>query len=113
MLYRFKCKATGDLLMLAPQAQQLWHALGREPADRGILEPADMAAALQALRKAVDDDDRARALDAAARSPVHGVDTRDAQMVGRDPVSARQRLWPMVEMIRRAQAAGEPVVWGV
>jgi hypothetical protein len=25
----------------------------------------------------------------------------------------RRRLWPMVEMIRRAQAAGEPVVWGV
>jgi hypothetical protein len=25
----------------------------------------------------------------------------------------RRRLWPMVEMIRRAQAADEPVVWGV
>ena len=29
------------------------------------------------------------------------------------PVALRQRLWPLVEMLRRAQAAGEPVVWGV
>ena len=28
-------------------------------------------------------------------------------------VSLRQRVWPMVEMLRRAQAADEPVVWGV
>jgi Domain of unknown function (DUF1840) len=28
-------------------------------------------------------------------------------------VGLRQRVWPVVEMFRRAQAAGEPVVWGV
>ena len=28
-------------------------------------------------------------------------------------VGLRQRLWPMVEMLRRAHAPGEPVVWGV
>ncbi|MFY7855089.1 MAG: DUF1840 family protein [Rubrivivax sp.] len=25
----------------------------------------------------------------------------------------RQRLWPMIEMLRRSHAGGEPVVWGV
>jgi hypothetical protein len=29
------------------------------------------------------------------------------------PVALRQRVWPMIEMLRRAHAAGEPVVWGV
>ncbi len=29
------------------------------------------------------------------------------------PVILRQRLWPMIEMLRRAQAADTPVVWGV
>jgi len=29
------------------------------------------------------------------------------------PVGLRQRLWPMIEMLRRAHAAGVPVVWGV
>jgi hypothetical protein len=30
-----------------------------------------------------------------------------------DPVALRQRLWPMIDMLRRAQQADEPVVWGV
>jgi hypothetical protein len=29
-----------------------------------------------------------------------------------DRVSLRQRVWPMVEMIKRALAAREPIVWG-
>ena len=30
-----------------------------------------------------------------------------------DTVGLRQRVWPLVEAIKRAQAAGEPLVWGV
>ncbi len=29
-----------------------------------------------------------------------------------DRVSLRQRVWPMVEMMKRALAAKEPIVWG-
>jgi hypothetical protein len=28
-------------------------------------------------------------------------------------VGLKQRVWPMVEMMKRAHAAGEPIVWGV
>ena len=31
----------------------------------------------------------------------------------REGVGMRQRLWPMVEMLKRAAAANEAVVWGV
>ncbi|HNJ83875.1 MAG TPA: DUF1840 family protein, partial [Piscinibacter sp.] len=42
----------------------------------------------------------------------------EAQAEGRTPapregVSLRQRAWPMVEMLRRAQAEGKEIVWGV
>ena len=30
----------------------------------------------------------------------------------RPPVGLRQRLWPFLQMIERAQSADEPVVWG-
>ena len=30
-----------------------------------------------------------------------------------DRVSLRQRVWPLVEMLRRAQRADVPIVWGV
>lgn len=105
MIYKFRSKAAGDTLMLGPQGEQFLRTMGREPAARGILEPAAMAAALQALQRAIDADDAARAQ--------QGADDAVLEAAGQDPVSLRRRLWPMVEMIRRAQAADEPVVWGV
>lgn len=109
MLYRFKSKATGPTLMLQPQAEQFLRTLGREPAARGIIEPGDMSAALQALRQAVEDDDRLRAGD----GPDDGAAQAKAEAAGRDPVSLRRRMWPMMEMLERAKAADEPIVWGV
>jgi hypothetical protein len=50
----------------------------------------------------------------AAATAVAQADPEDKREA--DPAPAlglRQRLWPMVEMLRRAQAAQEPVVWGV
>ena len=110
MLYRFRSKATGDTLMLGPQAEQFFSALRREPAPRGIIEPEAMGAALEALRAAIEADDAARAASAGLDEPQREA---AAEAAGRDPVALRRRLWPMVEMLRRAQAAGEPVVWGV
>ncbi len=100
MIYKFKSKATGDLIMLGPHGDQVLRLMGREPAAQGIIEPVAMAAALAALQDAV-------AAEAAAAA-------RDAP----DPdqpraVALRQRVWPMVEMLRRAQGAGAAVVWGV
>jgi hypothetical protein len=100
MIYKFKSKATGDLLMLGPNGDQLLRVVGREPAPRGIFEVADMPALIGALQAAV-------AADEAARSEADG----DPERPG--AVSLRQRVWPMVEMLRRAHAAAEPVVWGV
>jgi hypothetical protein len=40
MIYKFKSKATGDVIMLGPHGDQLLRLLGREPALKGIIEPA-------------------------------------------------------------------------
>lgn len=105
MIYKFKSKATGDTIMLGPNGDQLLRLLGREPAPKGIVEVADMPAALTALQAAIDDDDR-------VRRERGGADD-EAGTAGREPVTLRTRMWPMVEMLRRAHAGGEPVVWGV
>ena len=97
MIYKFKSAATGDLIMLGPHGDQLLRLLGREPAAQGIIEPVDMPGAVTALLAAVAQEE-APAADDDERLP---------------PVGLRQRLWPMVEMLRRAQAADAPVVWGV
>jgi Domain of unknown function (DUF1840) len=104
MIYKFKCKAAGDVLMLGPNGDELLRLLGREPAAKGIIEPAAMPAALLALQDAATADDDIRA----ARTETDAADA--SRPAG---ITVRQRVWPMVEMLRRAQAAGEPVVWGV
>ena len=109
MIYKFKSKATGDLIMLGPHGDQVLRLIGREPAAQGIIEPAAMAAALSALQDAV-----AAESDQAAAAA--GDDTGTNPDTSPDParaVALRQRVWPMVEMLRRAQRAGAAVVWGV
>lgn len=100
MIYKFKSKATGDLIMLGPQGDQVLSLMGREPGAQGIIEPAAMAAALAALQSAVE----AEAAAAAAE---------DSDPDQPRAVALRQRVWPMVEMLRRAQEAGAAVVWDV
>lgn len=99
MIYKFRSKAAGDLIMLGPQGDQVLRAIGREPAAQGIIEPAAMAAAIAALEAAV------------AAEAVDGAEAEDHERPR--AVSLRQRAWPMIEMLKRAQAAGQPVVWGV
>lgn len=105
MIYKFKSKATGDLIMLGPQGNQLMQLLGRDPTPQGILEVRDMPAARQRLLDAI-----AEAEAAARDAPAEGRDTGDDER--RPAVGLRQRLWPFLQMIERAQAADEPVVWG-
>ncbi len=109
MLYKFKCKAAGDVIMLGPNGDQLLALLGREPAAQGIIEVAAMPAALRALQAAID----AEATRAAQTGEGgEGGETKDETTSAR-VVALRQRLWPMMEMLRSAQAANVPVVWGV
>jgi len=103
MIYKFKSAASGDLLMLGPQGDQVMRLLGREPAPQGILEVVALPTAIAALQAAL-----ARAEEPPADAAAVATADEAAQAVG-----LRQRLWPMIEMLRRCEAAGEPIVWGV
>ena len=106
MIYKFRSKATGDLIMLGPNGDRLMQLLGREPAAKGIIETAAMADALDRLRAAVAADEATGQENRAGGS--------EEQDKGRaDRVTLRSRVWPMVQMLERAMAAGEPIVWGV
>ena len=106
MIYKFKSKDAGDVIMLGPNGDQMLRLLGREPSPQGIIEPADMPAAIATLEQAVRDDE---------------ADTRRRQQeadesgeVAQPPaVTLRQRLWPMIEMMRECHRDGNPIVWGV
>jgi hypothetical protein len=107
MLYKFKSKAAGDLIMLEPNGRQVLQIIGKEPTAQGIIQPAQMAAAIQALEAAIareDADQKQAGTDAAA----------NGEKAGRaEGISLRQRAVPFVDMLRRASQAGEDIVWGV
>ncbi len=107
MIYRFKCKATGDLLMAGPVGDRMLSILGKPVADQGILQPGDMLSDIRDLESAVADDE--------SRSPgVRGIRASDDEAgADADEVTLRQHAWPLLEMLKRAQAANEVIVWGV
>ncbi|MBW8758851.1 MAG: DUF1840 domain-containing protein [Burkholderiales bacterium] len=100
MIYRFKSRATGDLIMTQPVGERVLGLIGKDAAPQGIIEVAQMAAAIGALESAV-----------ASESPRAAGDDDDGAGKG-DRVSLRQRVWPMVEMMKRAMAEKEPITWG-
>ncbi len=108
MIYKFKSKAAGDVIMMGPNGDQVLRLIGKEPAPKGIIEPADMAAAIAAIEQAIAAEEAARA--AAKADAGQGKDKNDGP---HDKVSLRQRAWPLVEMLKRALAAHQEIVWGV
>ena len=53
MLYRFKSKASGDVVMLQPNGKQLLEILGKDPAGPGIILPEQIPDAIKVLQDAV------------------------------------------------------------
>jgi hypothetical protein len=103
MIYKFKSKAAGDVIMLAANGDRVLDLIGKTPGAQGIIEAADMPQAIDALTAAVAADEAERQQATAGREPTSRPEA----------VSLRQRAWPLVEMMKRSHAAGEPIVWGV
>jgi uncharacterized protein DUF1840 len=108
MLYKFKSKAAGDLIMLEPNGRRVLEIIGKDPGPKGIILPEDMPAATAALEAAIarDEAEQKAAVD-------------EAKAKGEVPprpdggVSLRQRAVPFLDMLRRCSQAGKEIVWGV
>jgi len=115
MLYKFKSKATADLIMLEPNGKQILRIIGKEPSPKGILEVAEMQQAIEALRQAVqqEEDTQAQVNAQNTKTAEDKKDTKIATAGGQErPVSLRQRANPFIEMLQRAHKAEKDIVWG-
>jgi hypothetical protein len=108
MLYKFKSKAAADLIMLEPNGRRLLELIGKaDSLAKGIVQPAQMPAAVAALEAAIAQEEAQRR-----------AATEEALARGEEPpvfegISLRQRATPLIEMLRRCQQADEDLVWGV
>ena len=107
MLYKFKSKAAGDLIMLEPNGRRVLEIIGKDAGPKGIILPEEMPAAIQALDRAIqrEEAEQQAAIDEAKAK---------AQVPPRfSDVSLRQRAVPFIDMLKRCSAAGKEIVWGV
>ena len=113
MLYKFKSKATGDLIMLEPQGKQILRLIGKEAGAKGIILPNEMLAAIDALHAAVEQEELAiqAAKEASCGTEAQADITPAAD--GPRTISLKQRVVPFIDMLRRAHAEDKEVVWGV
>ena len=107
MLYKFKSKAAGDLIMLEPNGRRVLEVIGKDPGPKGIIEPAQMPAALAALDAAI-----------ASEEAQQQAAIDEAKAAGKVPptfrdVSLRQRAVPFIDMLKRCEKAKAEIVWGV
>lgn len=107
MLYKFKSKAAGDLIMLEPNGRRVLEIIGKDAGPTGIVLPEQMPAAVSALEAAI-----------AKEEADHQAAVEEAKTQGEVPprldgVSLRQRAVPFIEMLKRCQKAGQEIVWGV
>lgn len=100
MLYRFKSKNMGDIIMLESNGRQVLEIIGKEPGLQGIILPAEMPAAITALQAAI-------ALEES------GDDQEGDGMGPGKAIGLRHRAQPFIEMLRMNHQAGQEVVWGV
>lgn len=107
MHYVFKSKATADLILMQPHAEQLLKILGIAPAAKGILPAASLPGAIAAVEAAVAE---ARRRPQRPQGDEARADEEDDEDDGAD---LARRAWPFVDMLKRASAGGADVVWGV
>jgi len=104
MIYKFKSKSAGDVIMMKSNGDEVLGIIGKSADAQGIIETADMPAAIAAIERAVAADDEFRR-QAAEKG---GTDGKPGP-----GVTLRQRAWPLVEMMKRSHAEGNDIVWGV
>ncbi len=107
MLYKFKSKAAGDLIMLEPNGRRVLEIIGKDAQPQGIILPEQMPSAITALEGAVEKEE------ADQKAMVEEAKAKGEAPPRLDAVSLRQRAVPFLDMLRRCEKAGQEIVWGV
>jgi hypothetical protein len=107
MLFKFKSKATGDLIMLEPNGRRVLEIIGKDAQPKGIILPEQMPAAVGALEAAIAKEE------ADQKAMVEEAKSKGETPPRFDAISLRQRAVPFLDMLRRCEKAGQEIVWGV
>ena len=113
MIYEFKSRVTGTLVTTQDVAERILRIVGKPNERKGVILPEQIPAAIASLENAV-----ARERQAQMQAGQTGAaDPRQLEEEDNDDqpatVSLAQRVFPFLDMLRTAQAAGKEITWGV
>ena len=98
MLYRFKSKNMGDVILLEANGRQILEIIGKNPGRQGIILPEQMPNAITALEAAV---------------ALENSGDEDNEGMHAEGVGLHHRAKPFIDMLRWNHKAGQEIVWGV
>ena len=105
MLYKFKSKNTGDVIMLEPHGRQVLEIIGKEAGPTGIILPEHIPAALLALQAAIEQEELPERQQQLAQN---------AEQKSQSPaIALRLRALPFMQMLDACHRQGDSVMWGV
>jgi Domain of unknown function (DUF1840) len=104
MIYKFKSKATADLVMLEASGQQILSIISKSGA-QGIVTVSEQSAAISAIEAAITAEDNQR-----KEAEVEAA--KEGRKLPPPGITLRTRAWPFVEMLRKAQKENAEVTWG-
>ena len=100
MLFKFKSKNAGDVIMLEANGRKVLEVIGKDAGATGIVLADQMPAAINALKEAI------------ALEESHD-ENHDENVVYGDSPGLRQRAMPFIDMLQRNHKAASDVTWGV
>ncbi|GAB3662378.1 DUF1840 domain-containing protein [Ramlibacter alkalitolerans] len=107
MLYKFKSKAAGDLIMLEPNGRRVLQIIGKDPGPKGIILPEEIPAAVTKLEQAIAQEE------AEQQATIEEAKAKGQVPPKFDAISLRQRAVPFIDMLRRCEKEQKEIVWGV
>ena len=98
MLYKFKSREAGDVIMLEANGRQILEIIGKHPGAKGIILPDQMPGAIAALEAAIAQEKAGN---------------EEAGVLHPEGIGLHQRALPFIQMLQANHKAGQDVVWGV
>jgi len=117
MLFEFKSRATGSVVMTEPVGRKMLEVIGKTPDPRGIVTIAQLPEAIAALKAAVETERieiaALLAAQAAGRTGAHDDESNHTDEQATPGIRFGQRAAPLIAMFERSLAADRDVTWGV
>ncbi len=120
MIYEFRSRATGSIVMMGQVAEKMLGILGKPTGPQGIITVEQLPEAIARLRAAIADEQRAREAARASEraasalpTPAAGGGYDDEEAGPGTAISFEARAQPLIEMFDRALAGKRDVTWGV